>query len=72
MAVNDINDVPNAARSTVMVPTEPDDNAIYRYGVGLLAALYERGAVELDERAQPRIRQASVPSLRSSFRDAIS
>ena len=47
MAVNDINDVPNAARSTVMLPAQPDDNMEYRYGVEMLATLFERGALEL-------------------------
>ena len=46
-AVNDINDVPNAARATLLVPSEPDDNIAYRYGVRLLSALYENQAIEL-------------------------
>jgi hypothetical protein len=50
MAINDINDVPNAARSIAMIPTGPDDNILFRRGVRLLAALEQRGAVELTVR----------------------
>lgn len=72
MAVNDINDVPNAARSTVMVPTEPDDNAAYRYGVGLLAALYERGALELTAgTSEDPSSYGSIPAQRLQGRDLV-
>lgn len=47
MAVNDINDVPNATRTISMVPSAPDDNFEFRRGVELLAALEQRGAIEL-------------------------
>lgn len=47
LALNDINDVPNAARAISMVPTAPDDNFEFRRGVELLSALEQRGAIEL-------------------------
>jgi hypothetical protein len=50
MAVNDINDVPNATRAIAMIPSAPDDNYDFRRGVQLLAALEQRGAVELTVR----------------------
>ncbi|HEY0982742.1 hypothetical protein [Schlesneria sp.] len=50
MAVNDINDVPNAARSIAMIPNGPDDNFEFRRGVQLLGDLEQRGAIELTVR----------------------
>ena len=47
MTINDINDVPNAIRSTVMVPTVPGDNSLFRHGVRQLSRLVEQDAVEL-------------------------
>ena len=47
LAVNDINDVQNATRATVLTPAMPDDNAEFREGVRQIAALALRGAVEL-------------------------
>ncbi len=72
MAVNDINDVPNAARSTEMVPQEPDDNGPYRYGVGLLAALHEREAIELAiNRTMESESSGSIPARRLQGRDLL-
>ncbi|MFO0919510.1 MAG: hypothetical protein U0872_14520 [Planctomycetaceae bacterium] len=50
MAINDINDVPNATRSIAMIPSSPDDNYEFRRGVQLLATLEQRGAMELTVR----------------------
>jgi hypothetical protein len=47
MAVNDINDVQNASRATLLVPKAPDDNSEYRRGILLVASLMERNAIEL-------------------------
>ena len=47
MALNDINDVPNAIRSTIMMPPVPGDNSVFRRGVRQLARLIEMDAVEL-------------------------
>lgn len=47
LTINDINDVPNAARATTMIPNVPDDNAEFRQGVDLLSRLLERDAIEL-------------------------
>lgn len=47
LTLNDINDVPNAPRATIMIPQVPDDNTQFRRGVSLIAALLQRDAVEL-------------------------
>ena len=47
MAINDINDVPNAPRATTLVPRVPDDNAMFVRGIRLLASLRDRDATEL-------------------------
>jgi hypothetical protein len=47
MTLNDINDVPNAIRSTVMMPPVPGDNSVFRQGVRQLGRLIELDAVEL-------------------------
>ena len=47
MTINDINDVPNAARATTMIPRVPDDNALFLRGIRLLASLRDRDATEL-------------------------
>lgn len=47
MAVQDGNDVPNAPQATVMVPTAPDANGEFRYGIHLVASLLNSGAAEL-------------------------
>ena len=50
MTVNDINDVPNAARATAMIPSAPSDNCEFRRGIRLLTELEQRGVVELTVR----------------------
>jgi hypothetical protein len=47
MAINDLNDVPNANRATLLVPRVADENSAYRYGISMLTALLDRRAIEL-------------------------
>lgn len=61
MAINDINDVPNAQRSIAMIPSAPDDNSEFRRGIQLLSALEQRGAVELTVRKLEDTDDASDP-----------
>ena len=50
MTVNDINDVPNSARSINMLPRVASDNIEFRHGIRLLEEMEERGMVELTVR----------------------
>jgi hypothetical protein len=61
MAINDINDVPNAPQATVMVPRVADDNSLFRHGIALLAELRERDATEVAVGAQDDTEAASDP-----------
>lgn len=47
MTLNDINDVPNAARATTLIPKVPDENSQFRRGIELLEALDDQGGVEI-------------------------
>ncbi len=47
MTLNDINDVQNAVRATTLVPRVPDDNAVFRRGIQLLADIDDRGGAEI-------------------------
>ncbi len=47
LTLNDINDVQNAVRGTTLVPTAPDDNALFLRGVRLLAEIDDRGGAEI-------------------------
>jgi hypothetical protein len=47
MVINDVNDVPNAPRATVLLPTAPDENTRFREGARRLADLVNRDAMEL-------------------------
>lgn len=47
MVVNDLNDVPNAPRATILLPTAPDKNNRFREGVRILTDLVDRDAMEL-------------------------
>jgi len=47
MTVNEINDVPNAARAMAITPNSPDDNSRFREGVDAVAELLRQGAIEL-------------------------
>lgn len=58
MAVNDVNDVQNAARGTAMTPTMGDENEEFRYVVGLLAGLRNRNAVELSFKTTEEVESA--------------
>jgi hypothetical protein len=47
IAVNDINDIPNATLATGLTPSRPDDNARFRHVVCLLLDLQQRQAIEM-------------------------
>lgn len=47
LAVNDVNDVPNAPEATALIPTTTADNQAFREVIDLLTALYQRDGVEL-------------------------
>ena len=47
MSMNDINDVPNAPRSTNLISKVPEDNSLYVRGIRILASLRDRDATEL-------------------------
>ena len=61
MTLNDINDVPNAARATTLTPRIADDNAVFRRGVQLLATLQERDGIELAVTTTDEAENASDP-----------
>lgn len=47
MAINDVNDIPNAPMATSLSPRSPDENCRYREIVELFIGIQERGGVEL-------------------------
>jgi hypothetical protein len=47
LTTNDINDVPNAPRSTTLTPKVADDNTLFLRGIRLLASLRARDGTEL-------------------------
>jgi hypothetical protein len=47
MTINDMNDVPNATRSTLLTPRVPDDNTEFLHAIRLLGSLRERDGTEL-------------------------
>lgn len=47
MAVDDVNDIPNAPLATSLAPRSPDDNRYYRELADLFVRIQERGAMEL-------------------------
>jgi hypothetical protein len=47
LTLNDINDVQNAVRATILAPTVPDDNVKFLRGVKLLAEIDDRGGAEI-------------------------
>src|SRR5437773_689557 len=47
LTINDINDVPNAPRATLLTPRFSDDNTRFVRGIRLLAGLRARDATEL-------------------------
>jgi hypothetical protein len=61
MAVNDINDVPNANRAIAMTPSSPDNNTEFKRGIQLLTTLEHRGAIELTVRKFEETDDASDP-----------
>jgi hypothetical protein len=69
-AINDINDVSNAARATNLIPRVPDDNATYLRGVRILTSLRERDATELVFGTNDQSDDSSDPIPRNSVKGA--
>jgi hypothetical protein len=67
LALNDINDVPNAPRSTTLTPKVPDDNTAFLRAIRLLESLRERDATELAFGTSEDAENASDPIPRSSI-----
>ncbi len=66
MTINDMNDVPNASRATVLIPRVPDDNAEFLRGIRILASLRDRDATELAFGTTEEREAASEPISRES------
>jgi hypothetical protein len=66
LAMNDINDVNNAARATTLTPTVPDHNVEFMRGVRLLADLRARDATELAFATDEETEGASEPISKGS------
>ncbi len=61
LTLNDINDVPNAARATTLVPHTPDDNTRFLRGIRLLADIDDRGGAEIGFSTSEHSATASDP-----------
>jgi hypothetical protein len=61
MTLNDINDVQNAVRGTILAPRTPDDNARFLRGVHLLAEIDDQGGAEIGYSTSEDTRNASDP-----------
>jgi hypothetical protein len=61
MTLNDINDVQNAVRGTILVPRTPDDNVRFLRGVHLLAEIDDAGGMEVGFATSENTRDASDP-----------
>jgi hypothetical protein len=61
MTLNDINDVQNAVRGTILAPRTPDDNALFLRGVSLLAQIDDQGGAEIGFATTEQTRDASDP-----------
>jgi hypothetical protein len=61
MTLNDINDVQNAVRGTILAPRTPDDNERFLRGVRLLADIDDRGGAEVGFATTEVSRGASDP-----------
>jgi hypothetical protein len=61
MTLNDMNDVQNAPGSTSLTPGVAGDNAEFLYGIQLISALRERGALELSIGTTEEVLGASDP-----------
>jgi hypothetical protein len=61
MTLNDINDVQNAVRGTILVPTVPDDNQRFLRGVRLLAQIDDQGGAEVGFATNEEILSSSDP-----------
>jgi hypothetical protein len=66
MTINDLNDVPNAPRSTTLTPRVADDNAEFLRGIRILADLRARDATELAFEIDEESEAASDPIARQS------
>jgi hypothetical protein len=71
MAVNEINDVPNAALATSLTPKVPAENGLFRYGVSMLVALQQRGALELAVASEDTDAYDPIPLEQVRGRDAL-
>src|SRR5262249_41697232 len=73
LALNDMNDVQNAPGATTMMPLVAGDNLEYLYGVSLIAALRDRGAVELSIGTTEEADSSSdpIPAARIQGRDLL-
>ncbi|WP_435018849.1 hypothetical protein TA3x_000836 [Tundrisphaera sp. TA3] len=78
LALNDINDVQNAAQATVLIPRVPDRNDRFRRGIQLLAEIDDRGGAEIgfatseegDETSDPiPIEQVGAQDLMGAAKD---
>jgi hypothetical protein len=61
MTINDINDVQNAVRGTILAPRTPDDNVRFLRGVHLLAEIDDQGGAEIGFATTEDTRGASDP-----------
>jgi hypothetical protein len=61
LTINDINDVPNAPRSTTLTPRVPDDNTEFLRGIRMLADLRARDGTELAFEMDDETENASDP-----------
>jgi hypothetical protein len=66
ITVNDINDVPNAPKSTYLTPKVPEDNAQFVRGIRLLSSLRERDGTELGFSTNEETDGASDPISQST------
>jgi hypothetical protein len=67
MSMNDINDVPNAPRSTNLISKVPEDNSLYVRGIRILADLRDRDATELAFGTDDDAEHSSDPIAKSAI-----
>jgi len=66
LAVNDINDVPNARGATLLAPKVPEDNSDFVRGVRILEALRQRDGTELGVETEEETLGSSDPIAKAS------
>lgn len=66
LAVNDINDVPNARGATLLTPKVPEDNSEFVRGIRLLESLRQRDGTELGIEMNEEADGSSDPIAKSS------